>query len=50
MDFHITGEEALILLFICICLYGLGWLFTNVIIPRIILSRAAKRRKNRSKK
>lgn len=50
MDFHITGEEALILLFICIALYGLGWLVTNIIIPRIILSRAAKKRKSRSKK
>ena len=50
MNFNLTGEEALILLFICISLYGIGWLFTNVIIPRIILGRAAKRRKNRSKK
>lgn len=49
MDFHITGEEALILMFICISLYGLGWLVTNVVVPKIIVSRSQKKREKKNK-
>jgi len=47
MQISLTGDEILILFFLVVALYGLGWIVVNKIIPAFIRRGIDKRKRER---